>query len=73
MASKKQVTKPIKNKNNTFEVTVLGTPDDYEITNTKDMDFLMRKSSKYHCDANIDGIDHLINNAFHNDMPPFSP
>lgn len=38
MASKKQVTKPMKKKKKTIEVTVLGTPDDDENTCTEDLD-----------------------------------
>ncbi|CAH1445253.1 unnamed protein product [Lactuca virosa] len=72
MASKKQVTKPMKKKK-TIEVTVLGTPDYDESTYTEDMDLSKGQYSQSHRDANADDVNHLIHDAFHHDTPPVSP
>ncbi|CAI9302815.1 unnamed protein product [Lactuca saligna] len=70
---KKQVTKPMKKKKKTVQVTILDTPDDDEATYTEDMDLSKGQYSQSHRDANAYDVNHLVHDAFHHDTPPVSP
>lgn len=62
--SKKQVTKSVKKKKKIFEISMFGTPDDDDATNTYDIDLSKCTSSQHYREEKAGDVDLLINDAF---------
>lgn len=72
-ASIKQVTNPFKRKNKTIKGSILGNPDDDEVTYTEHIGMFKGTSSQYACHADTEDVDNIITDAFVNDTLTGSP